>query len=111
MRHITAYLLLQIGGNTNPSAEDVKRVLAAVGIEADDARLAKLIQKRDSDGIYSLFGLPGLRFLTTLHPLLAGHRVWIQGARRTFCAFGRGGGRLCSRTKLRAWACTRKGCH
>ena len=43
MRHIAAYLLLQIGGNASPSAEDVKKVLAAVGIETDDERLDKLI--------------------------------------------------------------------
>ena len=43
MRHIAAYLLLQIGGNASPSAADVKKVLGAVGIEADDDRLEKLI--------------------------------------------------------------------
>ncbi|KLO19066.1 hypothetical protein SCHPADRAFT_88788 [Schizopora paradoxa] len=51
MRHIAAYLLLQIGGNTNPSAEDVKRVLAAVGIEADESRLIKLIQELEGKDI------------------------------------------------------------
>ncbi|KIK99796.1 hypothetical protein PAXRUDRAFT_822328 [Paxillus rubicundulus Ve08.2h10] len=45
MRHIAAYLLLQIGGNTSPSAGDVKKLLAAVGIEADDERLEKLISE------------------------------------------------------------------
>lgn len=45
MRHIAAYLLLQIGGNTSPSAADVKKVLSAVGIEADDERLDKLISE------------------------------------------------------------------
>ena len=43
MRHLAAYLLLQIGGNASPSAEDIKKVLGAVGIEADDERLEKLI--------------------------------------------------------------------
>ena len=45
MRHIAAYLLLQIGGNASPSAADVKKVLGAVGIEADDERLDKLISE------------------------------------------------------------------
>jgi large subunit ribosomal protein LP2 len=45
MRHIAAYLLLQIGGNGSPSASDVKKVLSAVGIEADDERLDKLISE------------------------------------------------------------------
>lgn len=45
MRHIAAYLLLQIGGNASPSADDVKNVLSAVGIEADDERLETLISE------------------------------------------------------------------
>jgi len=43
MRHLAAYLLLQIGGNASPSAADIKKLLAVVGIEADDERLEKLI--------------------------------------------------------------------
>jgi large subunit ribosomal protein LP2 len=45
MRHIAAYLLLLIGGNASPTANDVKKVLKAVGIEADDDRLDKLISE------------------------------------------------------------------
>jgi large subunit ribosomal protein LP2 len=45
MRHIAAYLLLVIGGNTSPTAKDVKKVLDAVGIEADDERLDTLISE------------------------------------------------------------------
>jgi len=45
MRNIAAYLLLQIGGNASPSAADVKKVLASVGIETDDERLEKLISE------------------------------------------------------------------
>lgn len=45
MRHIAAYLLLQIGGNASPTASDVKKVLAAVGIEADEERLKTLISE------------------------------------------------------------------
>jgi len=43
MKHLAAYLLLVLGGNASPSAEDVKKVLSAVGIEADDGRLNSLI--------------------------------------------------------------------
>jgi large subunit ribosomal protein LP2 len=43
MRYLAAYLLLQIGGNASPSAADIKKVLSAVGIEADDSRLKSLI--------------------------------------------------------------------
>lgn len=51
MRHIAAYLLLQIGGNASPSADDVKKVLDAVGIEADDERLEKLITELDGKDV------------------------------------------------------------
>ena len=43
MKHLAAYLLLTLGGNTSPSAEDVKGVLASVGIDADEERLDTLI--------------------------------------------------------------------
>lgn len=45
MKHLAAYLLLSLGGNTSPSAEDVKGVLSAVGIDADPDRLDKLIKE------------------------------------------------------------------
>jgi large subunit ribosomal protein LP2 len=51
MRHIAAYLLLQIGGNASPSAGDVKKVLSAVGIEADDERLEKLISELEGKDV------------------------------------------------------------
>jgi len=54
MRHIAGYLLCQIGGNANPTAEDVKAVLAAGGVEADDERLAKLISELEGKSIDQL---------------------------------------------------------
>ncbi|KAL6414643.1 uncharacterized protein AUP68_01174 [Ilyonectria robusta] len=45
MKHLAAYLLLGLGGNTSPSAADVKAVLESVGIEADDERLNTLISE------------------------------------------------------------------
>lgn len=45
MKHLAAYLLLGLGGNTSPSAKDVKSVLSAVGIEADDDRLEQLLSE------------------------------------------------------------------
>ncbi|KAL6720716.1 60S acidic ribosomal protein P2 [Lecanora helva] len=45
MKHLAAYLLLGLGGNTSPSAKDVKGVLESVGIDADDERLDKLIEE------------------------------------------------------------------
>ena len=45
MKHLAAYLLLGLGGNTSPSASDVKGVLESVGIDADEDRLDKLISE------------------------------------------------------------------
>ena len=43
MKHLAAYLLLTLGGNDSPSADDIKNVLSAAGVEADSGRLDKLI--------------------------------------------------------------------
>ncbi|TDZ53485.1 60S acidic ribosomal protein P2 [Colletotrichum trifolii] len=51
MKHLAAYLLLGLGGNTSPSAADVKAVLESVGIEADDERLNKLISELEGKDI------------------------------------------------------------
>ena len=45
MKHLAAYLLLGLAGNTSPSADDIKEVLSAVGIEADEDRLESLIDE------------------------------------------------------------------
>ncbi|EMD39063.1 hypothetical protein CERSUDRAFT_112755 [Gelatoporia subvermispora B] len=54
MRYIAAYLLLQIGGNASPSAEDIKTVLGAVGIEADEERLSKLVSELEGKDVNTL---------------------------------------------------------
>ncbi|KAK7466476.1 60S acidic ribosomal protein P2 [Stygiomarasmius scandens] len=54
MKHIAAYLLLQLGGNSSPSAADIKKVLGAVGIEADDERLDKLVSELEGKDINEL---------------------------------------------------------
>jgi large subunit ribosomal protein LP2 len=45
MKHLAAYLLLGLAGNTSPSASDIKKVLSSVGIDAEDDRLQKLISE------------------------------------------------------------------
>ncbi|KAJ1419517.1 Ribosomal protein P1/P2, N-terminal domain [Sesbania bispinosa] len=39
MKAIAAYLLAVLGGNTSPSADDIKNILGSVGAEADDDRI------------------------------------------------------------------------
>jgi large subunit ribosomal protein LP2 len=54
MRHLAAYLLLQIGGNASPTASDIKKLLTVVGSEADDERLDKLISELEGKDINSV---------------------------------------------------------
>ncbi|KAJ4344065.1 60S acidic ribosomal protein P2 [Ascochyta clinopodiicola] len=54
MKHLAAYLLLGLGGNTSPSAADVKAVLESVGIEADESRLDSLISELEGKDINEL---------------------------------------------------------
>jgi large subunit ribosomal protein LP2 len=45
MKHLAAYLLLGLGGNTNPTAKEIKKLLSSVGIEADADRLGTLLDE------------------------------------------------------------------
>ncbi|KAG5190490.1 60s acidic ribosomal protein-domain-containing protein [Tribonema minus] len=47
MRHLAVYMMLVLGGNASPSAEDVTKALSSVGIEADEARLSQLIAEME----------------------------------------------------------------
>ncbi|KAG9223933.1 60S acidic ribosomal protein P2 [Pleurotus ostreatus] len=54
MRYIAAYLLLQTGGNASPSAADITKLLGAVGIDADEDRLSKLLSELEGKDVASL---------------------------------------------------------
>ncbi|XP_075709831.1 uncharacterized protein LOC142743203 [Rhinoderma darwinii] len=45
MRYVAAYLLATLGGNSSPSAKDIKKILSSVGIEADDERVSKVVSE------------------------------------------------------------------
>ncbi|XP_028262209.1 60S acidic ribosomal protein P2 [Parambassis ranga] len=51
MRYVAAYLLAALGGNTSPSAKDIKAILGSVGIEADDERLNKVVSELNGKDI------------------------------------------------------------
>lgn len=51
MKHLAAYLLLGLAGNTSPSASDIKNVLESVGIDADEERLEKLLSELEGKDI------------------------------------------------------------
>lgn len=56
MKHLAAYLLLQIGGNASPSASDIKSLLDTVGIEAEEERLDKLIAELEGKDVNEVSG-------------------------------------------------------
>ncbi|CAN1294339.1 60S acidic ribosomal protein P2B [Linum perenne] len=43
MKVVAAYLLAVLGGNTTPTADDLKSILGSVGAEADDDRIELLL--------------------------------------------------------------------
>ncbi|XP_071711273.1 large ribosomal subunit protein P2y-like [Rutidosis leptorrhynchoides] len=45
MKVVAAYLLALLGGNTSPSAEDLKTILGSVGADADDERISLLLSE------------------------------------------------------------------
>ena len=51
MKHLAAYMLLTLGGNTSPSADDIKEVLSAAGIDADEERLTSLLGELEGKDI------------------------------------------------------------
>jgi hypothetical protein len=44
-KHLAAYFLLGLAGNSSPSESDIKGVLEFVGIDADEERLEKLLSE------------------------------------------------------------------
>ncbi|KAB0345139.1 hypothetical protein FD754_022065 [Muntiacus muntjak] len=51
MRYVAFYLLAALGGNSSPSAKDIKKIVDSVGIEADDDRLNKVISELNGKNI------------------------------------------------------------
>ena len=45
MRYVAAYMLAVLGGNKSPSADDLKKILGSVGIDADDANIKKVVSE------------------------------------------------------------------
>ncbi|KAL7245076.1 hypothetical protein ACSBR2_000420 [Camellia fascicularis] len=45
MKVVAAYLLAVLGGNTSPSADDLKSILGSVGADADEDRIQLLLSQ------------------------------------------------------------------
>ena len=55
MRHLAAYILLVVGGNATPSAEDVTALLAKAGVEVDAERLTTLLTELEVSNKFIVF--------------------------------------------------------
>ena len=47
MKHLAAYLLLKLGGNDSPTADDVTKALSSVGVEVDADKLSRMMADLD----------------------------------------------------------------
>ena len=54
MKHIAAFALLVLGGNANPSAADVTKLLKASGVEADADKIEKMIAAFDGKNFHEM---------------------------------------------------------
>ncbi|OWF42384.1 60S acidic ribosomal protein P2-like [Mizuhopecten yessoensis] len=45
MRYVAAYLLASLGGNENPSAADLEKIIGSVGIEVEADKVKKIISE------------------------------------------------------------------
>lgn len=110
MKHLAAYLLLGLGGNTSPSADDVKGVLSSVGIDADEERLDKLIDElkgKDLQEVCSQFILETFRKAS--NEMIAVDRGRFNQARIGTIRWRRWWRRCCSGGRWRRRCCCRRG--
>ncbi|KAH7663450.1 large subunit ribosomal protein LP2 protein [Dioscorea alata] len=62
MKVLAAYLLAVYGGNSCPSADDLKEILASVGAEADDDRINFLLSEVKGKDITELIAIGREKF-------------------------------------------------
>ena len=51
MKYVAAYLLAVIGGNKNPTVDNLKKILGSVGIETDAERAEKVVKELNGKDI------------------------------------------------------------
>ena len=54
MRYVAAYLLATLGGNNSPTADDIKKILSSVGIDAADENVDKVISELKGKNIETI---------------------------------------------------------
>mmetsp|Transcript_7470 Transcript_7470/g.8625 ORF Transcript_7470/g.8625 Transcript_7470/m.8625 type:complete len:110 (+) Transcript_7470:90-419(+) len=51
MKVVCAFLLAVLGGNASPKAADIKKILSAVGAEAEDDKISQLLKELEGKDI------------------------------------------------------------
>merc|ERR1712035_300662 len=54
MRYVAAYLLSSLGGNENPTTDDIKTILESVGVGYDDERASLVVNQCQGKSIEEL---------------------------------------------------------
>ncbi|CAN0897566.1 60S acidic ribosomal protein P2 [Linum grandiflorum] len=54
MKYIAAYLLAVLGGNSAPTADDLKSILGSVGADAEDDRIERILSQTKGRDINEL---------------------------------------------------------
>lgn len=54
MKHLAVYMLLRLGGNKNPTKDDIEKALGTVGIGVDEDKLETLMASLQGKGLDEL---------------------------------------------------------
>ncbi|PON56016.1 60S acidic ribosomal protein [Trema orientale] len=66
MKVIAAFMLAQLGGNPNPSADDIRHILGSVGAEAEEDKIKLLLSAVEGKDITELIAV-GREKLASVH--------------------------------------------
>ncbi|EFP07929.1 hypothetical protein CRE_14104 [Caenorhabditis remanei] len=55
MRYISAYLLASLGGNSDPKADDLKKILSSVGIDSDVENINNVVASLQGKNMEEIF--------------------------------------------------------
>merc|ERR1719502_1010090 len=57
MKHVAAYLLAQLGGNSSPDAAAIKAILGSVEAEVDDEKCSKLLSSLEGKDLVEVLAM------------------------------------------------------
>ena len=74
MKHIAAFALLVLGGNENPTAADVEKLLKAAGVTPDSEKITKMIASFEGKPFHEMVagGLAKMATMGSAGPAVSG---------------------------------------